>query len=118
MDVKAEHVQPSRERLGDEHLGLRVLEAAALSAGGEIIRLRRSMPRLGLGSEPDPAFAALAHGNSALATARLARLDHLLAARPGAEPEIRLALRARTNILAISEALTEHAAYFDAGARG
>ena len=86
---------------------------AALSVGSEIIRLRRISPRLGLGSDLDAALAALAQGHSAVATARLARLDHLLAACPGAEPETQLALRARSNILAISEALTEHASYFD-----
>ena len=91
---------------------------AALSVGSEIIRLRRIAPRLGLGSELDAALAALAQGDSAIATARLARLDHRLAARPGAEPETQLALRARANILAMSEALTQHASYFDAGAPG
>jgi uncharacterized membrane protein YccC len=91
---------------------------AALSVGSEIIRLRRIAPRLGLGSDLDPALAALAHGNSALATARLARLDHLLDARPEAGPETQLTLRARGNILAILEALTQHASYFDAGAPG
>jgi len=45
--------------------------------------------------------------------ARLARLDEALAARPGA-----VALRARASVLAMSEALTQHAAYFDAGALG
>ena len=57
---------------------------AALSVGTEIIRLRRIAPRLGLGADLDAALAALAQGNSAIATARLARLDHRLAARPGA----------------------------------
>jgi uncharacterized membrane protein YccC len=89
---------------------------AALSVGSEIIRLRRIAPRLGLASDLDAALAALAHGHSAIATARLARLDHLLAARPGAEPETQLALRARSSILNVSEALAEHASYFDAGA--
>jgi hypothetical protein len=89
---------------------------AALSVGSEIIRLRQIAPRLGLGSDLDTALAALAQGNSAIATARLARLDRLLAARPGTGPETQLALRARSNILAISEALTQHATYFDAGA--
>ncbi len=88
---------------------------AALSVGTEIIRLRPIAPRLGLGADLDAALAALAHGKSAVATARLAQLDHLLAARPGAGPEAQLALRARSSILAISEALTEHASYFDAG---
>jgi uncharacterized membrane protein YccC len=91
---------------------------AALSMGTAIIRLRRIAPRLGLGSEIDAALAVLAHGNSVAATARLARLDHVLAAPPGPEPQTQLALRARTNILAMSEALMKHAAYFDTGAPG
>jgi hypothetical protein len=89
---------------------------AALSVGSEIIRLRRIAPRLDLGSDLEAALAALALGNREVATARLARLDHFLAARPGAEPETQLALRARSSILAISDALAQHASYFDAGA--
>ena len=85
---------------------------AALSVGTEIIRLRRTARRLGLGSDLDPALAALAQGNSAIASARLARLDRRLAAHPGAGS---VALRARARILAISGALTEHASYFDTG---
>jgi uncharacterized membrane protein YccC len=91
---------------------------AALSVGSEIIRLRRMAPGLRLGSDLDAALAAVAHGNSAFATAGLARLDHLLAARPGAEPKTEPALRARSSILAILEALTQHSSYFDAGAPG
>ena len=87
---------------------------AALSVGSEVIRLRRIAPRLGLGADLDMALAALAHGDSSGASARLARLDHFLAARPGAGPETQLTLRARSNILAISEALMQHASYFDA----
>ena len=48
-----------------------------------------------------------------MAIARLARLDEALAARPGAA-----ALQARSSILAMSEGLIEHAAYFDAAAPG
>jgi uncharacterized membrane protein YccC len=88
---------------------------AALSVGSEIIRLRRIAPRLGLSADLDMALAALAHGSSAIATTRLARLDHLLASRLGAEPETQLALRARGSMLVIAEALTQHASYFDAG---
>jgi uncharacterized membrane protein YccC len=86
---------------------------AALSVGTEIIQLRRIARRLELGSELHAALEAVARGDSAIATARLARLDEALAGRPGAA-----ALRARGSILAMSEALTQHAAYFDAGARG
>jgi uncharacterized membrane protein YccC len=88
----------------------------ALSVGNGIIQLRRIAPRLVLGSDLDPALEALARGNSAIATARLTRLDDRLASLPGAGSEASLALQARGNILEIAEALIEHASYFDAGA--
>jgi uncharacterized membrane protein YccC len=84
---------------------------AALSVGTEIIRLRRICRRFDLGSHLDAALDAMARGDSAMTIVRLTRLDEALAARPGAA-----ALRARGSILAMSEALTQHAAYFDAGA--
>jgi uncharacterized membrane protein YccC len=86
---------------------------AAFSVGTEIIQLRRLARRLDLAAALDRAFEALAQGHSALATARLASVDRALASRPGAPPA---ALRARGLILAISQALTQHAFYFDAGA--
>ena len=89
---------------------------AGLSVGAEIIRLRHIARRLGLAADVDAALAAVARGNSALATARLAGLDHALMSLPTPETEASLALRARASILGISEALTEHAAYFDMGA--
>jgi uncharacterized membrane protein YccC len=84
---------------------------AALSVGTEIIQLRRIACRLDLGAELDAALAALGRGNTAIAIARLVHLDGVLAAieMPGA-------LRARGSILAMSEVLTQHAAYFEAGA--
>jgi uncharacterized membrane protein YccC len=84
---------------------------AALSVGTEIIRLRRICRRFDLGSHLDAALEAMARGDSAMTIARLARLDEALAARPGGA-----ALRARSSIVAMSEALTQHATYFDAGA--
>jgi uncharacterized membrane protein YccC len=97
---------------------------AALSVGSEIIQLRDSIGRLGarhsggklFGADLDPALAALAQGNSTLATARLARLDKALAAHAADGTGAQTALRARGSILALSEALTEHTTYFDAGA--
>jgi uncharacterized membrane protein YccC len=83
---------------------------AAFSAGTEIIQLRRIGSRIDLGSELDTAFEALRRGDIALVTIHLGRLDDALAARPGAA-----ALRARGSILALSEVLTQHAAYFEAG---
>ncbi len=86
---------------------------AALSVGIDIIRLRRICRRFDLGVHLDAALATMARGDSAMTIVRLARLDEALAARPGDA-----ALRARSSILAISEALTQHAAYFDAAAPG
>jgi hypothetical protein len=89
---------------------------AALSVGTEIIHLRQTAPRLGLAAQLDVALEAFAQGNSAIAIARLSQLDRRLASRPEARPETTIALRARGHILAISNALAEHAPYFDAGA--
>ena len=89
---------------------------AALAVGSEIIQLRHIATRLGLGSDLDAALEALARGNSAIATTRLSRLDDRLASLSGAGSDASLALQARGSILAISEALIEHASYFDAGA--
>jgi hypothetical protein len=86
---------------------------AAFSLGTEIIQLRRTARRTDLGSVLDTALKAIAQGDCELAIARLADLDRALAARPRIA-----ALRARASILAMSEALTQHAAYFDAGAPG
>jgi len=74
---------------------------AALSVGTEIIQLRRIVRRLGLGSELDVALVAAAAGNSAVATTRLAILDHVLASLPGAGTGARAALRARGGVLAV-----------------
>jgi uncharacterized membrane protein YccC len=84
---------------------------AALSVGIEIISLRRICRRFDLGPHLDAALETMARGDSAMTIARLTRLDEALAARPRAA-----ALRARSTILAMSEALTEHATYFDAEA--
>jgi len=61
-------------------------------------------------SKLDPAFEVVARGNGALAIARLTDLDQAVASFPGT-----VALQARASILAVVEALTRHAAYFDAG---
>jgi hypothetical protein len=84
--------------------------------GNGIIQLRRLVSSLGLNSDLDMALEALARGNSAIAVSQLSLLDARLAARPDAESGVSLALQARGSILAISEALIEHASYFDAGA--
>jgi uncharacterized membrane protein YccC len=89
---------------------------AAISVGTEIIRLRHIARRLDLRGELDPALDAVAQGDGVVATERLGRLDRMLAARPGTRSGERVKLRARASILAVSEALAQHAAYFDSGA--
>jgi uncharacterized membrane protein YccC len=83
---------------------------AAISVGTAIIQLRRTARAMDLKSELDSALEALRRGNIALTTARLDWLDGALAARSGAA-----ALQARARVLAMSEVLTQHAAYFEAG---
>jgi uncharacterized membrane protein YccC len=87
--------------------------AAALSVGTEIIRLRHIVGRFNLGTELNPALAALARGDSGTAIVWLARLGDTLAAIPAERPGAAARLRARGDIMAISEALAQHAAYFD-----
>jgi uncharacterized membrane protein YccC len=84
---------------------------AALAVGCEIIRLRNIWRSFDLGSDLDEALAALAGGNSRAAVAKLHDLDAALTARPGTA-----ILRARAGLLAISDALREHDAYFSAAA--
>jgi len=86
---------------------------AVLSLGTEIIRLRPVARRFGLGPDLEDALAAVAEGRSAIAIARLKRLDAALARLGTTETA---ALRGRGSILIVSEVLTQHASYFDAGA--
>jgi uncharacterized membrane protein YccC len=88
---------------------------AALSVGTEIIRLRRLARRLDLHVELDATLDAVAQGHSVVAIERLGALDRMLAALPGPKPGGRSRLRMRGSILAMSDALAQHAAYFDSG---
>jgi uncharacterized membrane protein YccC len=89
---------------------------AALSVGNEIIYLRRIVPQLGLGLELDSALAALAQANSVTAAARLTALDHRLASLAETDPQSSVALRARSRILGMCDALAQHGDYFGLGA--
>jgi uncharacterized membrane protein YccC len=89
---------------------------AALSTGTEIIRLRRIARRFDLQVELDAALDAVARGDSAGAIARLGRIDRMLAALPSTKPGAWVRLRSRGSILAMSQALEQHAAYFNSGA--
>jgi len=76
-----------------------------------MIELRRIARRLDLSAALGAALDVLARGNIASAITALADLDDLLAAAG-----IPSALRARARILTISQALSQHAAYFETGA--
>jgi uncharacterized membrane protein YccC len=89
---------------------------AALSVGTETIRLRRLARRFDQEIELDAALEAVALGDSIIAIERFGRLDRMLATVPSTRPGERLRLRARGSVLAVSEALACHAAYFDSGA--
>jgi uncharacterized membrane protein YccC len=85
---------------------------AALSVGLEVIKLRGIALRPDQARELAAALEAFARGNSALAIARLADLEQTFGPCPNAD-----ALQARSSILAVSEALSRHAMYFNASAR-
>jgi uncharacterized membrane protein YccC len=88
--------------------------SAALSLGGDIIRLRHIAGRWGLCSELEAAMAAIGAGNSAAAIHALTRFDRVLADVPNARAGARLRLRARGTILSARESLAQHSSYFDA----
>ena len=107
------HMYGRLEALPDEaQPAQRAQLLAALSVGTETIRLRRIAGLLGLGSDLAPSLEALAQGKSAVAVTRFAGLDDRLASV--AEPAASLALQARACILVITEAIIQHASYFDA----
>ena len=86
---------------------------AALSVGTETIRLRRLASRFDQEIELGAALEGVALGKSIVAIEHLTRLDRMLAALPETSPGANARLRARGSILAISEALAQHADYFD-----
>jgi uncharacterized membrane protein YccC len=88
---------------------------AAFSVGTQIIQLRHTCRRFDFSESLDEALEGMAKGDCAMVATRLTNLDQALGSRPGLGQEV---LRARGLILAISQALTQHSAYFDAGASG
>jgi len=89
---------------------------AALSVGTEMIELCQLAARVGLSSELKPALEDLGRGDSLAALARLTRLDRRLSAVGGRNDLMSSAARARSQILAICDALVQHREYFGAGA--
>jgi uncharacterized membrane protein YccC len=90
--------------------------SAAVTAGTELIRLRRATRTLSIGSDLQPAYREIAEGSCAGATHALARADRRLASLSLEGRRLALATRARASILALTELIDRHAAYFCAGA--
>jgi len=88
----------------------------ALSVGREIIQLRQIAVSVPSRATLVAAFGAIACGNSAAAKMWLKQLDDKLAAGFDVGTDAMVALRARSRILVICEALSAHAAYFEEGA--
>jgi uncharacterized membrane protein YccC len=91
----------------------RAQTVAALMVGSEIIKLRLVAPEFALGSVLRTTLEAVAHGNVSSAIAGLTDLDRAFASASAAGTNAPIALRARGSILAMSEALREHAVYFE-----
>jgi uncharacterized membrane protein YccC len=89
---------------------------AALSVGTDIIRLSHVAQRFGLSGEVEVVLAAVARGDCAAATESLAGFDRVLTVLPDTMPGKRIRFRARGRVLALSEALAQHEAYFGASA--
>ncbi len=85
---------------------------AALSVGEEIIQLRWFAHEFEANEDVDQALEGLLRGDLATTQQQLSALDERLASMPSEGGSDETILRARSNILAISEALTRHASYF------
>jgi uncharacterized membrane protein YccC len=86
---------------------------AALSVGLEIISLRSMTRRFDRRIDLEGAFDALAQGNSAVATERLASVERSFVALASAARGTAVGLPMRASILAMSEVLADHGDYFD-----
>src|SRR5262249_13342082 len=101
------------ERLVYARLSALPAEATPLQRGGmvgsipvgiAIVHLRGAGAALGVAPDVDRALTAFARGDAALATACFEQLDRRLAGRPDA-------VRARADVLAITEALAEYTVF-------
>jgi uncharacterized membrane protein YccC len=89
---------------------------AALSVGTGIIGLRHMATHLGATAELDAALNDIALGHSIEAIAKLRQFDDRLASTRESGAEAAMALRGRSRVLIVSEAIAEHSHYFDTGA--
>ncbi len=89
----------------------------ALSVGSEILQLRYLARWLGVNTDLERALMPVSLGNCTAAISELTRLDATLSAKNATSAATQTILRARSSVIVLSEALSDHAAFFDAGAR-
>jgi uncharacterized membrane protein YccC len=85
---------------------------AALTAGTEMMRLRRTARFISLGPQLNLALDAFAEGRCTAVVEALALLDRRLAVLDLPGRGVRRIVRARTSILTLKELLSQHAPYF------
>jgi len=98
-------------------LAERAQMTAAVTAGCELIRLRRMARILPVGPQLTLAFQAFAEGHCGAMTTALARVDRHLEALRYDGTHFKRAVRARASVLALTAILDQHAHYFCMGAR-
>ena len=86
---------------------------AGFAVGTEIIRLSSLLHRLGIGLSLEGVLRALVRGNSIGAIDCLAGVDRAVGEPTTTGADASAKLRARASVRIISDALTEHADYFD-----
>jgi uncharacterized membrane protein YccC len=91
----------------------RALLITALAVGREVVLLQRSAGPLGCAREIDAALRHFSSGDCAAMVTQLEAADRRLAALAG---NLLPAMRARAEILAIRDALSDHRTYFETGA--
>jgi uncharacterized membrane protein YccC len=87
---------------------------ASLYVGEAVLRFRRHLGRFGENQEVRRVLLALAHGDAEAGALALAQADKVVA---GAEGPPLQRMRERAALLALSEALARHSAYFSRGRR-
>jgi uncharacterized membrane protein YccC len=92
----------------------RAVLVTALTVGGSIVSLRQIAPQLGFAAEFEAALAHFSSGDCSTMMIQLEASDRGLAAL--ADHDGLVVTRARGQLLAIRDALSDHRVYFEAGA--
>ena len=88
---------------------------AAVTAGCELIRLRRVAGFLAISPQLAPALEAFARGNCGEMTAALALVERHLEVLGRDAPHLNRMVRTRASLLALTAILDQHSRYFCTG---